>query len=185
MLHLFSASIFSQKVFRGSKITRVFLQPFCNREVGNPTGAWQAGRHRRAHGKDIQLKSSASASTWHEYRGPRNPLILQDISASLAGLGARSRVSPGIEFLRSPVMCALSGDASVSIDTSPPSEFYRRTTHDDGRRCFWTPCEDVCRGGLLSCCRGPAPARSKPDRPRHGHELVKVGQMRRDRVNRP
>jgi len=166
------------------KLREFFLQPFCNREVGNPMGAWQAGRHRRAYGEDIRLKSSASASTWHEYRGPRNPLILQDVSASLAGLGARL-VSPGIEFLRSPVMRALSGDASVSIDTSSPSEFYRRTTHDDGRRCFWTPCEDVCRRGLLSCCRGPAPARSKPDRPRHGHELVKVGQMRRDRMNRP
>ena len=45
LLHLFSASIFSQKVFRGSKLTRVFLQPFCNRAAGNPTGAWQAGRH--------------------------------------------------------------------------------------------------------------------------------------------
>ena len=93
VLHLFSASIFSQKVFRGSKITRVFLQPFCNREVGNPTGAWQAGRHRRAHGEDIRLKSSASASEWHEYRDPRKPLTLRDVSASLAGLGTRSRVS--------------------------------------------------------------------------------------------
>ena len=64
LLHLFSASIFLQKVFRGSKITRAFLQPFCNREVGNSTGAWQAGRYRRAHGEDNRLKSSASASKW-------------------------------------------------------------------------------------------------------------------------
>ena len=161
------------------------MQPFCNLRLWQSTGAWQAGYDRQAHGADGRLVSSASASEWHEYRGPRNPLILQDVSASLAGLGARSRVSPGIEFLRSPVMRALSGDASVSIDTSSPSEFYRRTTHDDGRRCFWTPCEDVCCRGLLSCCRGPAPARSKPDRPRHSHELVKVSQMCRDRMNRP
>ena len=88
VLHLFSASIFSQKVFRGSKITRVFLQPFCNLRLWQSTGAWQAGYDRRAHGEDIRLKSSASASKWHEYRGPRNPLTLQDVSASLAGLGA-------------------------------------------------------------------------------------------------
>ena len=161
------------------------MQPFCNLRLWQSTGAWQAGCDRQAHGADSRLVSSESASKWIEYRDTRNPLIPRDVSASLAGLGARSRVSPGIEFLRSPVMRALSGDASVSIDTSSPSEFYRRTTHDDGRRCFWTPCEDVCRRGLLSCCRGPAPARSKPDRPRHGHKLVKVGQMRRDRMNRP
>ena len=101
LLHPFSASIFSQKVFRGSKITRVFLQPFCNREVGNPTGAWQAGHHQRAHGEDIRLKSSASASEWHEYRGPRNPLILQDVSASFGGLGVIRRIWPDIESLRS------------------------------------------------------------------------------------
>ena len=50
LLHLFSASIFSQKVFRGSKLTRVFLQPFCNLRLWQshgsvagrlrPTGAW-------------------------------------------------------------------------------------------------------------------------------------------------
>jgi len=62
----------------------------------------------------------------------------------------------------------------------------RTTTADDvSGPLVRTPCENVCRRGLLSCCRGPAPARSKPDRPRHGHELVKVGQMRRDRMNRP
>ena len=82
-----------RKFFVDPKLREFFSQPFCNREVGNPTGAWQAGRHRRAHGEDIRLKSSASASEWHEYRGPRNPLILRDVSASFAGFGARSRVS--------------------------------------------------------------------------------------------
>ena len=53
LLHLFSASIFSQKVFRGSKITRVFfatvLQPRGWQSHGSvasrppPTGTW--GRH--------------------------------------------------------------------------------------------------------------------------------------------
>jgi hypothetical protein len=32
--------------------------------------------------------------TWHEYRGPRNPLILQDVSASFGGLGAIQRLGP-------------------------------------------------------------------------------------------
>ena len=94
LFHLFSASIFSQKVFRGSKLTRVFLQPFCNLRLWPSTGTWQAGCDRRAHGEDIRLKSSASASEWHEYRGPRNPLILQDVSASFGGLGVIQRLGP-------------------------------------------------------------------------------------------
>ena len=57
-------------------------------------GTWQAGCDRRAHGEDIRLKSSASASEWHEYRGPRNPLILQDVSASFGGLGVIQRLGP-------------------------------------------------------------------------------------------
>ena len=100
LFHLFSASIFSQKVFRGSKLTRVFLKPFCNLRLWQSTGTWQAGCDRRAHGEDIRLKSSASASEWHEYRGPRNPLILQDASASLGGLGVIQRLGPTSRVLR-------------------------------------------------------------------------------------
>ena len=73
---------------------RVFLQPFCNLRLWLSTGTWQAGCDRRAHGEDIRLKSSASASKWHEYRGPRNPLILQDVSASFGGLGVIQRLCP-------------------------------------------------------------------------------------------
>ena len=107
---------------------RFFVDPnlrdfFCSRsatsEFGNPTRGWQAGCDRQAHRADGRLVSSAPASKWDEKRSPRNLLLLQGVSASLAGLGARSQVSPGIEFLRSPVMHALSGDASVPIDTSP------------------------------------------------------------------
>ena len=94
LFHLFSASIFSQKVFRGSKVTRVFLQPFCNLRLWQSMRAWQAGCDQRAHGEDIRLKSLASASEWHEYRGPRNPLILQDVSASFGGLGVIQRLGP-------------------------------------------------------------------------------------------
>ena len=101
LLHLFSASIFSQKVFRGSKLTRVFLQPLCNLRLWQSTGTWQAGCDRRAHGEDIRLKSSASASEWHEYRGPRDSFLLQDVSASFGGLGAIRRIGPDIESLRS------------------------------------------------------------------------------------
>ena len=83
-----------RKFFVDPKLREFFLQPFCNLRLWQSTGTWQAGCDRQAHGADGRLVSSASASEWHEYRGPRNPLILQDVSASFGGLGVIQRLGP-------------------------------------------------------------------------------------------
>ena len=161
------------------------LRRFSYASERSRSGTWSHDRHTESckPNKTKQNKMGRVARPAQPVASPgcHSVAHCQWIGHKVAGL-SRHRDPTLASHLR-----ALSGDASAPIDTIPPSEFCRRTTHDDGRRCFWTPCEDVCRRGLLSCCCGPAPARSKPDRARsrHGHESVKVGQMRRGRINRP
>ena len=141
LFHLFSASIFSQKVFRGSKLTRVFLQPFCNLRLWQSTGAWQAGYDRQAHGADGRLVSSASASEKHEYRGPRNPLILRDVSASFGGLGVIQRLGPTSR------VCAQNGQRTKRAIL---------VTHNSDDGCYSN--SEICRtSDLRRRRRSPAP----------------------------
>ena len=81
-----------RKFFVDPNLREFFAAVFATWEFGNPTGAWQAGRDRQAHGADSRLVSSRSTSKRDEKRSPGDPSLLQDVSASLAGLGVRSRV---------------------------------------------------------------------------------------------